>query len=58
MKFETIMLNGLFAACITLCVLVMSSMLRITPASMQLSGATQAMSHCATADAGCARVAG
>jgi hypothetical protein len=62
MKFETIMLNGLFAACITLCVLVMGAMLRITPASVQLSGATHsasiAASHCATTDAGCARVAG
>ncbi len=59
MKFETIMLNGLFAACIALCVLVMSAMLRITPASVQLSGATHsATSHCATADARCARDAG
>ena len=38
MKFETIMLNGLFVACIAVCALVMSAMLKATPSSVQLAG--------------------
>ncbi|NUO71562.1 MAG: hypothetical protein HOQ10_02460 [Frateuria sp.] len=38
MKFETLMLNCLFAACLVLCLGVMSSML-ILPAPTALAGA-------------------
>jgi hypothetical protein len=38
MKFETIMLNGLFIACIAVCALVMGAMLKATPSSVRLAG--------------------
>jgi hypothetical protein len=38
MKFETIMLSGLFIACIAVCAVVMGAMLKATPSSVQLAG--------------------
>jgi hypothetical protein len=54
MKFETLMLRGLFVACITVCALVMGAMLRTTPASIQLANAKNVSSILLTAPATCA----
>ena len=35
MKHETLMLHGLFAACLLVCTLVLGSMLTASPASLQ-----------------------
>ena len=35
MKHETLMLRGLFAACLLVCTLVLGSMLTASPASLQ-----------------------
>lgn len=43
MKFETIMLHGLFAACMLLCVSVMSAMFVLpTPTALAAASQTQA----------------
>lgn len=39
MKFETQILASLFIVCFVVCALVMGSMLKTTPASMQLAAA-------------------
>jgi hypothetical protein len=54
MKFETIMLNGLFVACIAVCALVMGAMLKATPTSSSLSATTSTASILLTAPATCA----
>ena len=36
MKFETLMLRGLFIACTAVCALIMGAMLNATPGSMKL----------------------
>jgi hypothetical protein len=62
MKFETILLNGLFVACVAVCALVMGAMLKATPSSVQLASqgkavvvATVTTTACtaSTADTGC-----
>jgi hypothetical protein len=40
MKFESHILAGLFIVCFVVCTLVVSSMVKITPASVQLAKAT------------------
>jgi hypothetical protein len=53
MKHETLMLHGLFAACLLVCTLVLGSMLTASPASLQpaASHALAALtSHCAVQD--------
>ena len=37
MKFESIILAGLFAACFALCSLVMGAMLTVTPSNVKLA---------------------
>ncbi|WEN15851.1 hypothetical protein PY254_04050 [Rhodanobacter sp. AS-Z3] len=37
MKFETLMLRGLFLACLAVCALIFGAMLTITPASVPLA---------------------
>lgn len=37
MKYETLMLSGLFAACLLVCTLVLGAMLATTPQSVQLA---------------------
>ncbi len=37
MKFEAMMLRGLFLACVTVCGLVMGAMLTTTPSNVQLT---------------------
>lgn len=56
MKHETLMLHGLFAACLLVCTLVLGAMLTATPASLRQvasTGATHALvasaASCATA---------
>ncbi|MEW9622862.1 hypothetical protein [Rhodanobacter geophilus] len=53
MKHETLMLHGLFAACLLVCALVLGSMLTARPASLQ-PAASRALaastSHCAATD--------
>ena len=47
MKHETLMLQGLFAACLLVCTLVMGAMLTARPAALQ--PATHALATSATA---------
>jgi hypothetical protein len=63
MKFETIMLNSLFVVCVAVCALVMGSMLKASPSSVQLAGHSQsatvamvAADCAASADAACPRI--
>lgn len=37
MKFETMMLHGLFIACLAVCSLILAAMVTTTPASVQLA---------------------
>ncbi|OHE83020.1 MAG: hypothetical protein A2190_07285 [Lysobacterales bacterium RIFOXYA1_FULL_69_10] len=37
MKFETLMLRGLFIACLAVCGLILGAMVTATPASVQLA---------------------
>ncbi|KZC15485.1 hypothetical protein RHOFW510R12_32820 [Rhodanobacter sp. FW510-R12] len=37
MKFETMMLRGLFIACLAVCGLILAAMVTTTPASVQLA---------------------
>jgi hypothetical protein len=37
MKFETLMLRGLFIACLAVCGLILGAMVTTTPASVQLA---------------------
>jgi hypothetical protein len=37
MKFETVMLRGLFIACLAVCGLILGAMVTTTPASVQLA---------------------
>jgi hypothetical protein len=53
MKFETVVLNGLFIACIAVCALVMGAMLRPV-ASTQLAGKGSAVSVLLDAPVSCA----
>ncbi|HEY0199423.1 MAG TPA: hypothetical protein VGC19_12920 [Rhodanobacter sp.] len=52
MKFETIMLNGLFIACVAVCALVMGAMLKATPS--QLAGSHKAIVAALAVPATCA----
>ncbi|MEP6897890.1 MAG: hypothetical protein ABI870_05115 [Rhodanobacter sp.] len=54
MKFETMMLSGLFIACITVCALVMGAMLKTTPASIQLASTSNISSVLLAAPTRCA----
>ncbi|WP_158880696.1 hypothetical protein [Rhodanobacter sp. L36] len=54
MKIETIMLRGLFIACITVCALIMGAMLKTTPASVQLAGSSKVASVLLAAPTSCA----
>ena len=54
MKFETVMLNGLFVVCIAVCALVMGAMLKATPSSVQLAGQSKAAAVAAVVPATCA----
>jgi len=42
MKFESLILVGLFAVCFALCAMVMGAMLTATPGSLQLAHANPA----------------
>ncbi|MEW9571852.1 hypothetical protein ABQJ54_08815 [Rhodanobacter sp. Si-c] len=37
MKYENLMLSGLFVACLLVCTLVLGAMLKATPSSVQLA---------------------
>ena len=39
MKFETLMLRGLFIACLTVCGLIFAAMITATPSDIQLAAA-------------------
>ena len=39
MKFETLMLRGLFIACVTVCGLMLAAMITATPSDVQLAAA-------------------
>ena len=54
MKFETIMLSGLFIACISVSTLVLGAMLKTTPTSLQLAGSNRTASILLAAPATCA----
>ncbi|HEY0199424.1 MAG TPA: hypothetical protein VGC19_12925 [Rhodanobacter sp.] len=54
MKFETIMLHGLFIACIGVCALIMGAMLKTTPTSAQITGANRTASVLLAAPVTCA----
>ena len=62
MKFESLILAGLFAVCFGICAAVMGAMLKTTPASVQLAGAGKATAvaliapvACPGTDAACSR---
>jgi hypothetical protein len=54
MKFETIMLSGLFIACISVCALIMGAMLKTSPTSAQLAGTSHTASVLLAAPVTCA----
>ncbi|MBA2079753.1 MAG: hypothetical protein BGP10_07585 [Rhodanobacter sp. 68-29] len=53
MKHETLMLHGLFAACLLACTLVLGTMLTATPASLQASASARATHALATSSSPC-----
>ncbi len=55
MKFESLILAGLFAVCFGICAGVMGAMLKTTPASVQLAGAGKAAAVVLATPAGCVR---
>jgi hypothetical protein len=54
MKFETIVLNGLFVACAAVCILVLGAMLKTTPSSVRLAGTNSTASLLLAAPVTCA----
>jgi hypothetical protein len=54
MKFETLMLRGLFAACMAVCALIMGAMLNATPSTAQLSASNRVSAALRTAPTSCA----
>ena len=54
MKFETYMLRGLFAACVTLCVLVLGAMLTTPPPGAALGMRGQITAELLSAPGSCA----
>lgn len=55
MKYESIILSGLFAACFALCSLVMGAMLTVTPSNVKLANSRPSTTQPAT-PASCASV--
>ena len=53
MKFESLILATLFVVCFSICALVMGAMLKTTPASVQLAGATKAADVALISPASC-----
>ncbi len=53
MKFESTILATLFVVCFSVCALVMGAMLKTTPASVQLAGATKAVAVAQLSPASC-----
>jgi hypothetical protein len=51
MKYETLMLSGLFAACLLVCTLVLGTMLTARPLAAQTLATTS--NHCATTATPC-----
>ena len=43
MKYENLMLSGLFVVCLLVCTLVLGAMLKATPPSVQLAAAGSAL---------------
>ena len=54
MKFETLMLRGLFIACLAVCGLIFGAMLAITPASVPLAHSNPIRSLLLAAPSTCA----
>ncbi|MEY2159881.1 MULTISPECIES: hypothetical protein [unclassified Rhodanobacter] len=52
MKYESMILAGLFGACFALCVLVLGAMLTMTASPVQLAGAHAATTVASAAQAG------
>jgi hypothetical protein len=48
MKFESIILAGLFAACFALCSLVMGAMLTVTPSNVKMANSRPSTTQPAT----------
>ena len=53
MKFESLILATLFVVCFGVCALVMGAMLKTTPASLRLAGASKATAVALVAPANC-----
>ena len=54
MKFESLILATLFVVCFSVCALVMGAMLKTTPASIQLAGASKVAAVALVSPANCA----
>jgi hypothetical protein len=54
MKFETLMLRGLFIACLAVCALIIGAMVTVTPASMQLAAGSSLGAILLSAPSNCA----
>ena len=54
MKFETLMLRGLFIACMAVCGLIFGAMLTTTPASVQLTASSSVGAILLAAPSSCA----
>ena len=54
MKFETLMLRGLFIACLTVCGLIFGAMLTTTPASVSLANGNHIRALLLAAPSSCA----
>lgn len=54
MKYENLMLSGLFVVCLLVCTLVLGAMLKITPSSMQLAASGNVGSTLLATPAQCA----
>jgi len=54
MKYENLMLSGLFVVCLLACTLVLGAMLRTTPSSVQLAAAGSVGSALLAAPVRCA----
>ncbi len=53
MKFETLMLRGLFIACMAVCGLIFGAMLTTTPASVQLAAGSSIRTILLSAPSSC-----
>ncbi|MDE1893354.1 MAG: hypothetical protein KGM46_09900 [Pseudomonadota bacterium] len=54
MKFEAMMLRGLFLACVTVCGLVLGAMLSTTPGNMRLTAGSRIAAALESAPSNCA----